>query len=130
VGFTGGKVGQAERAEVADKHKARHVGVGQGVKIVESLLFRAEKVAPEGFLFDDQGPGPEQVDAALGAVDPFGGAFVGGDPFAVDVEDAEEVVVEGLGVGDFVAIIGMIGSEGFCAGADFGPGQSHAGVVA
>ena len=53
--------------------------------------------------------------------------LVARDAAPLDIEDREEVVVERLRLALFVAIVGVLAGEIGGAGAEFVPGQTHAG---
>ena len=89
-------VEQRERLEVAQELIAGPGVFGQGVEIRPGLLARGVQAAAGALLFDQQHAGPEQVDVAVGVVEPFDVLFVARDRAPLHPEDLEEVVVEAL----------------------------------
>ena len=89
-------VEQRERLKVAQQLVARPVAFGQRVEIRPGLLAGGGQAAAGALLFDQQHAGPEQVDPAVGIVDPLDVLLVARDGAPPHPEDLEEVVVEAL----------------------------------
>lgn len=91
--------------------------------VVEGLGFSGFEAGPGAFMLDEEFAFPEQVDEAVGAAEALDGLFKGGDEAALNAEDVEELVPEGLLVGLFAFGRGPIAREEGGAVANFIPGQ-------
>ena len=123
-------VEQFEGPEIADQLVAGLLGLGQRVEIAAGLGGGRFQVAAGGFLLDDQGAGPEQVDEAAGIVEAGDLFLVAGDGGAGGAEKLEELVVEGLGLALFMRRVAVAAGELRGAHPDLVPRKFHAAVMA
>lgn len=85
------------------------------------------EVAAPAFHLHEQGAGPQRVDVALGAVGLFDAGFEAGAAVALGGKHVEEVAQEGLGLGFFVVVVGVLAHEIGGAVAQLGEGERHGG---
>ncbi len=128
------EVVEGDALEVGDNEVAGEVdhasGGGEAADVGHSLGLGLVEVGSGGFVFDEEGAGPEEVDGAPVAGEFADGLLVTGDGAAVDAEDVEELVPEGLSFGGLAGFALPGVGEAECALSDFVPGEGHGRVVA
>src|SRR6056297_58631 len=123
--LAGVEVDQLERLEIADKDVSRLFVIGDVAQVVERLLLGLEQIAPLGFLLDDEGARPEQINESAGTPGARHRHFILRDLAALDPEDAEKGVVKALGLALLIAgILPVLGKVGG-AGAHLVPSTAH-----
>ncbi|TRW14020.1 hypothetical protein FMM06_09780 [Glacieibacterium frigidum] len=119
------EVEEVPRLEIAGQQIARVIArLLQPGDVVERLAARFAEIEARTFLLDEQHAGPEQVDEAVFLGVQADAVLVGGEAQPVDAEDAEELVVEGLGVAVFVAAFGVALRKGHRARSNNVPTQT------
>ena len=123
----GFEVHQFETLKIAHHHVAGALHVGQPVIIIERLGHGAGEVATGAFLFHDQRAGPEQVDETPGSarIERFYPLFIDRHLPARHAEDAEEIIVETVGLALLIALALPFGGEMGRVRANFRPAEPH-----
>ncbi|GGE19168.1 hypothetical protein GCM10011529_27110 [Polymorphobacter glacialis] len=99
----GFEVEQVPALKIAGQDVAWLVAIIEPVDVIECLAAGLFEVEAGAFLFDEQLAGPEQIDeAGAGFIEGLDALFIRRDGAALDAEDGEEFVVEGLGVAFFI----------------------------
>ena len=78
------------------------VSFGQGVEVFARLSVGSSQIAALAFLLHEQDAGPEQVDVAVGIIQPPYVLLIARDGAALDAEDMEEIVIETLRLALFI----------------------------
>jgi hypothetical protein len=125
------KVEEAPVLKIAGEDVTGLLVVGEPVEIVERLAGGVREVEAGGLVLGDEGAGPEEIDeAALQAVVGLDAPFKAGDLAALDAEDREEILVEGLGLALLVGFGLPLLGELSGAVADLFPGEARGDDVA
>ena len=119
------QVVEFEVLEVAGQDVAGLVVLRERIEVAPGLLVGLFQIAAGALLLDDQDPGPEEVDEPAGVIEPLHPLLVAGDGLPALPEDAEEVVVEALGLALLVTGVRPLPGEGRGADADLVPGEAH-----
>ena len=99
-------------------------GLGEGVGPILLAVFVGRLVLHEEFA------GPEQVNEALALADAGHAAFVAGEVPALEVEDVEKSVPEGVGFAFFIALFGPFeGKMGCFWGKTFLESHGEGGLI-
>ena len=96
--------------------------------IIERLPLRPAKVQPGALLFDQQRARPKQIDEAVAAIQQFDALLVDGNLLALDAENLEKFIVEGLRLALFVMGMFLFDAESVGAPFDFVPAKPHASL--
>ena len=115
-----------EVLEVADENVARPLALGQRVKVAACLLVGSRQIAPDALLLYDQDSRPKEVDEPARVVELLHPLLIAGHRLPAHAEDAEEVVVEALGLAFLVSGVRPLLGEGCCSNSDLIPGEAHA----
>jgi hypothetical protein len=111
IEIAGGLAGAAGVEQAADVFHALGVGLGE--------------VGPGALVFAEHLAGPEDVDGAPGAGEFADGFLEAGDGAAVEAEDVEELVPEGLAFSRLARLVLPVRPEADGAVFDFVPGKRH-----
>ena len=112
--------------EIAHQNVAGSFSFGQGVEVFPRLSVGSFEVAALAFLLHDQDARPEQVDVAVGIIQPPHVLLIARDGAALDAEDMEELVIETLRLALFIRRILPSPGEPRRAHAHLVPGEAHA----
>lgn len=118
-------VHQLEILEIAQELPARLVGIADRVEIFARLNSGERQVPAGAFLLNQQHLRPKQIDEAVTVVELTDEFLVACDAPALDAEDFEELIVEGLRFALLIMGIAPFFGKAVCANADFIPGQTH-----
>ena len=119
------EVAEFEVLEIADQDVAGLLVFREGIEIAAGLLVGLLQIAPGALLLDDQDARPEEVDESARVVELPHVLLVAGHGLPAHPEDAEEVVVEALGLALLVVGVRPLPGEGRRSDADLVPGQAH-----
>ncbi|MDR2675534.1 MAG: hypothetical protein LBC18_11930 [Opitutaceae bacterium] len=130
VGF---KVVETDADKIGDDDVARDfivaAFVGEGADVGECLGSGLAEVLTGGFVLDDEGAGPDEVNETVIAREIADGFLIGGDAAAGDAENQEEFVPEGLAFGFLAGGGAPFVGEADGALLDFIPREKHSGKV-
>ncbi len=119
------EVEQFEVLKIAHQQVAGPLVLRESVEVGHCLSAGRGEIPAGALLLDEQHARPEQVDEALGVVEPLDVLLVAGDAAPLDAEDPEESVVEALRLALLVAGVRPLAGELGGTGADLVPGESH-----
>jgi len=101
----------------------------ESMQVIFCLSEGAVEVLAFGFHFDEDGTFPEEVDIAIGSIEPLDAMFERRDFTIRDTEHMKELNEELFGFGVFVLRGGPFFRESESAVFDFVPAKCHRGFV-
>ncbi len=123
---------KVEMGKIADGvifGQRRGLGAPDFLQITLRLLFGLGQVFVGGFVFGKEDAFPKYIDelGVVGRV--FDGVFEVGDVFAVDAENGEKFVLEGVFLAAFVGLVFVVGGEVLCGGLELEQGFHRLGFL-